>query len=72
MEISEEDMQNHRRNVNALLIEIKELGDEIAELKPHAYRYKFIRSTYATTAEQITGYDKSVDDHIMRRNKKFN
>ena len=69
---AEEDMQRHRTIVNGLLIEIKELKVEIKALKLDAYRYKFIRSTYATTAEQIAGYDKSVDDHINRRNKKLN
>ena len=72
MGISEEDMERYRMNINSLLIEIKELREEIEELKPHAYRYKFIRSTYATSAEQIAGYDKSVDDHIKRRNEKLN
>jgi hypothetical protein len=52
--------------------EIAKLKDEIKELKLDAYRYKFVRSTCATTAEQITGYDKSVDEHIRRRNEKFN
>ena len=72
MEISEEDMQRLGRNVNALLTEIKELRDEIEELKRDAYRYKFVRSTCATTAEQIAGYDKSVDEHIRRRNENLN
>lgn len=72
MEISEEDMQRLGRNVNALLTEIKELRDEIEDLKLYYYRYKFVRSTCATTAEQIAGYDKSVDEHIRRRNEKLN
>jgi len=72
MEISEEDMQRLGRNVNALLAEIKELREEIEELKLYSYRYKFVRSTCATTAEQIAGYDKSVDEHIRRRNEKLN
>jgi len=72
MEISEEDMQRLGRNVNALLTEIKELREEIEELKLYSYRYKFVRSTCATTAEQIAGYDKSVDEHIRRRNEKLN
>ena len=72
MEISEEDMQRLGRNVNALLTEIKELREEIEELKLDAYRYKFVRSTCATTPEQIAGYDKSVDHHIRRRNEKLN
>jgi peptidoglycan hydrolase CwlO-like protein len=72
MEISEEDMQRLGRNVNALLTEIKELREEIDELKLDSYRYKFVRSTCATTAEQIAGYDKSVDEHIRRRNEKLN
>jgi predicted RNase H-like nuclease (RuvC/YqgF family) len=72
MEISEEDMQRLGRNVNALLTEIKELRAEIEELKLDSYRYKFVRSTCATTAEQIAGYDKSVDEHIRRRNENLN
>jgi peptidoglycan hydrolase CwlO-like protein len=72
MEISEEDMQRLGRNVNALLTEIKELREEIDELKLDSYRYKFVRSTCATTAEQIAGYDKSVDEHIRRRNEGLN
>ena len=72
MEISEEDMQRLGRNVNALLTEIKELREEIEELKLDSYRYKFVRSTCATTAEQIAGYDKSVDEHIRRRNENLN
>ena len=72
MEISEEAMQRLGRNVNALLTEIKELREEIEELKLYSYRYKFVRSTCATTAEQIAGYDKSVDEHIRRRNEKLN
>ena len=72
MEISEEDMQRLGRNVNALLTEIKELREEIEEVKLDSYRYKFVRSTCATTAEQIAGYDKSVDEHINRRNEKLN
>jgi len=72
MEISEEDMQRLGRNVNALLTEIKELRDEIEDLKLYYYRYNFVRSTCATTAEQIAGYDKSVDEHIRRRNEKLN
>ena len=72
MEISEEDMQRLGRNVNALLTEIKELREEIEGLKLDSYRYKFVRSTCATTAEQIAGYDKSVDEHIRRRNEGLN
>ena len=72
MEIYEEDMQRLGRNVNALLTEIKELREEIEELKLYSYRYKFVRSTCATTAEQIAGYDKSVDEHIRRRNEGLN
>ena len=72
MEISEEDMQRLGRNVNALLTEIKELREEIEELKLNSNRYKFVRSTCATTLEQLAGYDKSVDEHIRRRNEKLN
>tara|TARA_R110000868_G_scaffold11128_1_gene54585 strand:- start:149 stop:364 length:216 start_codon:yes stop_codon:yes gene_type:complete len=52
--------------------EIAKLKDEIKELKLDSYRYKFVRSTCATTAEQIAGYDKSVDEHIRRRNENLN
>ena len=72
MEISEEDMQRLGRTVNALLTEIKELREEIEELKLNSYRYKFVRSTCATTLEQLAGYDKSVDEHIRRRNEGLN
>ena len=54
------------------LKKITSLQDEIEELKLDSYRYKFVRSTCATTPEQIIGYDKSVDEHIRRRNEKFN
>ena len=54
------------------LKKITALQDEIEELKLDAYRYKFVRSTCATTAEQIAGYDKSVDEHIRRRNEGLN
>tara|TARA_B110000503_G_C6860148_1_gene294448 strand:- start:45 stop:257 length:213 start_codon:yes stop_codon:yes gene_type:complete len=69
MEISEAPMQ---RRVNNLEDQIQELKAEIEELKLDSYRYKFVRSTCATTPEQIIGYDKSVDEHIRRRNEKFN
>lgn len=54
------------------LKKITALQDEIEELKLDSYRYKFVRSTCATTAEQIAGYDKSVDEHIRRRNENLN
>ena len=54
------------------LKKITALQDEIEELKLDSYRYKFVRSTCATTAEQIAGYDKSVDEHIRRRNEGLN
>ena len=54
------------------LKKITALQDEIEELKLDSYRYKFVRSTCATTAEQIAGYDKSVDEHIRIRNEKLN
>lgn len=54
------------------LKKITALQDEIEELKLDSYRYKFVRSTCATTAEQIAGYDKSVDEHIKRRNENLN
>jgi hypothetical protein len=71
MEISEEDMQRLGRNVNALLAEIKELREEIEELKLYSYRYKFIRSTVVDN-DHIEGYDKSVDEHIRKRNESLN
>ena len=69
MEISEAPMQ---RRVNNLEDQIQELKAEIEELKLDSYRYKFVRSTCATTPEQIAGYDKSVDEHIRRRNENLN
>ena len=51
--------------------DIAELRVEIAELKKDAYRYKFIRSTVVDEAG-ITGYDKSVDEHIRKRNENLN
>jgi hypothetical protein len=60
------------KKITALQDEIKELKAELEEVKLDAYRYKFVRSTCATTPEQITGYDKSVDEHIRRRNEKLN
>lgn len=54
------------------LKKITALQDEIEGLKLDAYRYKFVRSTCATTPEQIAGYDKSVDEHIRRRNEGLN
>lgn len=58
--------------IESLERDILELKAEIEELKLYSYRYKFVRSTCATTAEQIAGYDKSVDEHIRRRNKNLN
>jgi hypothetical protein len=69
MEISEAPMQ---RRVNNLEDQIQELKAKIEDLKLDSYRYKFVRSTCATTAEQIAGYDKSVDEHIKRRNENLN
>jgi hypothetical protein len=69
MEISEAPMQ---RRVNNLEDQIQELKAKIEDLKLDSYRYKFVRSTCATTAEQIAGYDKSVDEHIRRRNEGLN
>ena len=54
------------------LKKITVLQDEIEGLKLDSYRYKFVRSTCATTPEQIAGYDKSVDEHIRRRNEGLN
>lgn len=59
-------------NMESLERDILELKAEIEELKLDSYRYKFVRSTCATTAEQIAGYDKSVDEHIRRRNEGLN
>lgn len=58
--------------IESLERDILELKAKIEELKLDSYRYKFVRSTCATTAEQIAGYDKSVDEHIKRRNEKLN
>ena len=58
--------------IESLERDILELKAEIEELKLDSYRYKFVRSTCATTAEQIAGYDKSVDEHIRRRNEGLN
>ena len=58
--------------IESLERDILELKAEIEELKLDSYRYKFVRSTCATTAEQIAGYDKPVDEHIKRRNEKLN
>ena len=58
--------------IESLERDILELKAEIEELKLYSYRYKFVRSTCATTAEQIAGYDKSVDEHIKRRNENLN
>jgi hypothetical protein len=58
--------------IESLERDILELKAEIEELKLYSYRYKFVRSTCATTAEQIAGYDKSVDEHIRRRNENLN
>jgi hypothetical protein len=69
MEISGAPMQ---RRVNALEDQIEKLKAEIESLKLDSYRYKFVRSTCATTAEQIAGYDKSVDEHMRIRNEKLN
>ena len=55
----------------ALAQYISELRAEIAELKKDAYRYKFIRSTVVDEAG-VTGYDKSVDEHIRKRNENLN
>ena len=51
--------------------DIKKLQAELDELKLDAYRYKFIRST-VVNEEGIVGYDKSVDEHIKKRNENLN
>ena len=53
------------------LKKITALQDEIEELKLDAYRYKFIRST-VVSEEGVVGYDKSVDEHIKKRNENLN
>ena len=53
------------------LKKITALQDEIKELKKDAYRYRFIRSTVVNEAG-IAGYDKSVDEHIRKRNESLN
>lgn len=53
------------------LKKITALQDEIKELKKDAYRYRFIRSTVVDEAG-IAGYDKSVDEHIRKRNESLN
>jgi len=53
------------------LKKITALQDEIKELKKDAYRYRFIRSTVVNEAG-IAGYDKSVDEHIRKRNESPN
>lgn len=50
---------------------IAELRAQIAELKKDAYRYRFIRST-VVDEDHISGYDKSVDAHIRKRNANLN
>lgn len=59
-------------DMESLEYDIAELKAELEEVKLDAYRYKFVRSTCATTTEQIAGYDKSVDEHIRRRNEGLN
>jgi len=51
--------------------DIEKLQAELDELKLDAYRYKFIRST-VVNEEGVVGYDKSVDEHIKKRNKNLN
>jgi len=58
--------------IESLERDILELQAEIESLKLNSYRYKFVRSTCATTPEQIAGYKKSVDEHIRRRNEDLN
>lgn len=58
--------------IESLERDILELKAEIKSLKLDSYRYKFVRSTCATTPEQIAGYDKSVDEHMRIRNEKLN
>jgi len=56
---------------DALMRYIAELKTEIAELKKDAYRYRFVRST-VVDEDHIPGYDKSVDEHIRKRNANLN
>lgn len=51
--------------------DIEKLQAELEELKLDAYRYKFIRST-VVSEEGVVGYDKSVDEHIKKRNENLN
>lgn len=59
------------KKITALQDEIRELKAEIAELKKDAYRYRFVRSTCVDDT-RISGYDKSVDAHIRKRNANLN
>jgi hypothetical protein len=59
------------KKITALQDEIRELKAEIAELKKDAYRYRFIRST-VVDEDHTSGYDKSVDQHIRKRNASLN
>lgn len=72
MVIFKGDIEILNHEIEILNREIKILEDQVEELKLDSYRYKFVRSTCATTAEQIAGYDKSVDEHIRRRNENLN
>ena len=56
---------------DALMRYIAELKAEIAELKKDAYRYRFVRSTCVDEAH-VPSYDKSVDEHIRKRNASLN
>jgi len=56
-----------RNKFNLLKTENEQLKTEIAELKKDAYRYRFVRSTCVDEAH-VPSYDKSVDEHIRKRN----
>lgn len=71
MMIAEDLLEVATWDIEALERDIAELRAEIAELKKDAYRYKFIRSTVVDEAG-VAGYDKSVDEHIRKRNEGLN
>ena len=71
MELSNQEKDFIRNKFMALRVENEQLKAEIAELKKDAYRYRFVRST-VVDEDHIPGYDKSVDDHIRKRNASLN
>jgi hypothetical protein len=71
MELSNQEKDFIRNKFMALTVENEQLKAEIAELKKDAYRYRFVRST-VVDEDHIPGYDKSVDEHIRKRNANLN